>query len=148
MISDINTDARESASREIGTQFMAHDVSNEADWENVLNVITQAFGQLHIMVNNAGMEDSHSAEDSEHTSLESWNRIMAVNVGGIFLGCKYAIPAIRSSGDDPIINMSFIAALVATPFITVLWITVLWRQQSRCVTTYHVSYPTLCRKQL
>ena len=118
MISDINAEAGETVARELGALFIAHDVSDEAAWKTVLDETIQAYGELHILVNNAGMEDSGNAGDPENTTLASWERIMAVNAGGVFLGCKYAIPVIRSSGGGSIINMSSIAALVATPFIT------------------------------
>ena len=118
IISDINTDAGESVSKEIDARFITHDVSDEAGWKTVLDKTVQAFGNLHILVNNAGMEDSSKAEDPENTTLASWERIMTVNAGGVFLGCKYGIPVIRSSGGGSIVNMSSIAALVATPFIT------------------------------
>ncbi len=118
MISDINIEAGEAVARELNARFIPHDVSDEAGWKTVLDETVQAFGDLHILVNNAGMEDSGNAEDPENTTLASWERIMAVNAGGVFLGCKYAIPVIRSSGGGSIVNMSSIAALVATPFIT------------------------------
>jgi 3(or 17)beta-hydroxysteroid dehydrogenase len=118
MISDINVAAGERVARELGARFITQDVSDEAVWKTVLDETVQAYGELHILVNNAGIEDSGNAGDPENTTMASWQGIMAVNAGGVFLGCKHAIPVIRSSGGGSIVNMSSIAALVATPFIT------------------------------
>ncbi len=71
-----------------------------------------------MLVNNAGIGENSAANDPESTALDDFSRIYSVNAGGVFLGCKHAIPAMRESGGGSIINMSSIAALVATPFLT------------------------------
>jgi NAD(P)-dependent dehydrogenase (short-subunit alcohol dehydrogenase family) len=74
------------------------------------------FGALHVLFNNAGI--SHiDDDDAIHTEESVWDLTMAVNLKGVFLGCKYGIPALRRAGGGSIINMaSFVALLgAATP---------------------------------
>ncbi len=117
-ITDINEPAGEKTADEIGAKFLPHDVADEQAWRDVIRATTREFGGLGVLVNNAGIGESNAANDPEATSLEDFSRVFAVNAGGVFLGCKYAIPAMRESGGGSIINMSSVAALVATPFLT------------------------------
>jgi NAD(P)-dependent dehydrogenase (short-subunit alcohol dehydrogenase family) len=70
---------------------------------------------LHVLVNNAGIEGPFDAANPETTRLADWRRIHCVNVEGVFLGCRSAIPLMRKSGGGSIVNISSTAALVATP---------------------------------
>ena len=73
--------------------------------------VVARYGQIDVLYNNAGVmpEGDHSVLD---TSVEVWDRVMAVNVRGVFLGCKYAIPAMAAGGGGSIINIaSFVAIL-------------------------------------
>jgi NAD(P)-dependent dehydrogenase (short-subunit alcohol dehydrogenase family) len=72
----------------------------------------QAYGKLNVLVNNAGILFRSKIEE---TSEEDWDRIMAVNVKGVFLGTKCAIPAMRQAGGGSIINISSTAGLVGSP---------------------------------
>ena len=74
------------------------------------------FGQLNILFNNAGIMHSDDA-DAESTSEDVWELTMRINLKGVFLGCKYGIPALRRAGGGSIINTaSFVALLgAATP---------------------------------
>ncbi len=100
-----------------GKAVYAHaDVSKAADCENMVKVAEQTFGKLNIMFNNAGI--SHADDDNAMTTEESvWDLTMAINVKGVFLGCKYGIPALLRAGGGSIINTaSFVAILgAATP---------------------------------
>jgi len=90
------------------------DVSKEADAKRMIDETIAAFGRVDVLYNNAGImpEADHSVID---TSVEDWDRVMAVNVRGVFLGCKYAISAMKETGGGSIVNMSSVAALGALP---------------------------------
>ena len=88
------------------------DVTQEADWESAVETAVSRYGKLDILVNNAGITIRKNVED---TTEEDWDRIMAINAKGVFLGTKQAIPAMRQSGGGSIVNISSIAGLVATP---------------------------------
>jgi len=94
------------------------DVSSDEDSNRMVAVAQDTYGALHVMFNNAGIMHSDDG-DSQHTSEEVWDLTMNVNAKGVFLGCKYGIPAIHSSGGGSIINTaSFVAHLgAATPQI-------------------------------
>uniref|UniRef100_A0AAV1VLL8 Short-chain dehydrogenase n=1 Tax=Peronospora matthiolae TaxID=2874970 RepID=A0AAV1VLL8_9STRA len=92
------------------------DVSSARDVETMVNVAEKEFGALHVLFNNAGI--MHSADDDAVSTQEDvWDLTMNVNVKGVFLGCKYGIPAIRRAGGGSIINTaSFVGLLgAATP---------------------------------
>ena len=86
-------------------EFLNHDVSSEEDWIRVIASTRTIFGRLDILVNNAGVGRTG---DVEHTSLDEWQNLLAINLDGVFLGIKHAIPAMRESGGGSIINMSSI----------------------------------------
>ncbi len=96
--------------------YVHADVSKAADCEIMIKVAEQTFGKLNILFNNAGI--SHKDDDNAITTEESiWDLTMAINVKGVFLGCKYGIPALLRVGGGSIINTaSFVAILgAATP---------------------------------
>jgi cyclopentanol dehydrogenase len=88
------------------------DVTREADWRAAVTTAVQTYGRLSVLVNNAGILFRAKIED---TSEADWDRIMAVNVKGVFLGTKAAIPAMRKAGGGSIINISSTAGLVGSP---------------------------------
>lgn len=96
--------------------FVHADVSRAADCEAMIYASEQTFGQLNVLFNNAGI--SHAKDDDAlNTSEEVWDLTFSINVKGVFLGCKYGIPALRRAGGGSIINTaSFVALLgAATP---------------------------------
>lgn len=92
------------------------DVSIDADVEAMVRSAEDTFGALHIMFNNAGIMHENDG-DSQDTPEAIWDLTMNVNAKGVFLGCKYGIPAIRRAGGGSVINTaSFVAKLgAATP---------------------------------
>ncbi|MEN8239514.1 MAG: glucose 1-dehydrogenase [Actinomycetota bacterium] len=92
------------------------DVSSGGDAEAMVQAAEDVFGGLHVLFNNAGIMHSDDG-DSQDTSEAIWDLTMNVNAKGVFLGCKYGIPAIRRSGGGSVINTaSFVAKLgAATP---------------------------------
>ena len=87
-------------------------VTSESDWRAAVTTAVQQYGQLTILVNNAGILIRKGIEE---TTEDDWDRIMGVNVKGVFLGTKHAIPAMRQAGGGSIINISSIAGLVGNP---------------------------------
>jgi NAD(P)-dependent dehydrogenase (short-subunit alcohol dehydrogenase family) len=92
------------------------DVSSDSDSKAMVDAAEEAYGELHVMFNNAGIMHSDDG-DSQSTSEATWDLTMDVNAKGVFLGCKHGIPAIQKSGGGSIINTaSFVARLgAATP---------------------------------
>jgi cyclopentanol dehydrogenase len=88
------------------------DVTKEDDWQAAVALAEGRHGRLDILVNNAGILIRKNIEE---TTEEDWDRTMAVNVKGVFLGTKTAIPAMRRAGGGSIINISSVAGLVGSP---------------------------------
>jgi NAD(P)-dependent dehydrogenase (short-subunit alcohol dehydrogenase family) len=88
----------------------SHDVSSEADWQRVVAKAVELYGRLDILVNNAGVY--LPMETTEATSLERWNRILAINLNSAFLGAKMALPHLKNAGKGAIVNISSIAGMV------------------------------------
>jgi NAD(P)-dependent dehydrogenase (short-subunit alcohol dehydrogenase family) len=87
------------------------DVTNEASWRDAVATAERVYGKLNILVNNAGILNRKSVEETTEDDLDL---ILAVNVKGVFLGTKHAIPAMRRAGNGSIINISSIAGLVGS----------------------------------
>jgi len=102
---------------EIGGIARAQDVTSEADWSAVMDWLTSDAGGLDILVNNAGL---FLMKPLVETTLEEWRRLHAVNVEGVFLGTRAAIPLLTAraskwSGGTAIVNLSSMAGLVGAP---------------------------------
>ena len=85
--------------------FVRHDVTSTTDWERAVAIATDTYGGLDILVNNAGMGDLAAIED---TSLEDYQRTVAIDQTGVFLGMKTAAEALKASGRGSVINISSI----------------------------------------
>jgi NAD(P)-dependent dehydrogenase (short-subunit alcohol dehydrogenase family) len=111
--SEASGEAAVAAVRAAGGQatFVKADVSNEADARGMVQHAVATYGRLDALYNNAGImpEADHSVID---TDTDTWDKVMAVNVRGVFLGCKYAIPQMLEQGSGSIISTaSFVAIL-------------------------------------
>jgi NAD(P)-dependent dehydrogenase (short-subunit alcohol dehydrogenase family) len=87
-------------------EFMKLDVTNEADWKAVVDATVQKYGKLDIMVNNAGISGSAV---TDMLDTDAWDKLMAVNSRGVFLGTKYAVLAMKQAGGGSIVNLSSIS---------------------------------------
>jgi len=105
VLTDIQIDAVNAVAASIGKQAipLQHDVTNEHSWQQVMEQTMAHFGQLDVLVNNAGIL---LVGDVVHTSFDEWKRVQAVNSDGVFLGCKFAIPLMEKTGGGSIINIS------------------------------------------
>ena len=97
-----------------GARFEEQDTAKEADWRRIIDDIMAREGRLNGLVNNAGIAGPFPSS-FEGESLDQWRRILSINVEGVFLGCKYGVPALRASGGGSIVNMSSLAAFLGTP---------------------------------
>ncbi|WP_137885786.1 glucose 1-dehydrogenase [Pseudomonas sp. 2FE] len=114
VLTDLNEEAGRQVAAEIGANalFIRHDIASEADWQNVIKLTLERFGRLDVLINNAAILALGSIED---TSLELWQKVQKINGDGYFLGCKYAVQAMKESGGGSIVNMSSVAALGGMP---------------------------------
>ena len=114
VLSDV-LDGAETASA-IGGAYVKHDVTSDPDWANAIRFVTETYGGLDILVNNAGV---FWVRPIAMTTLEAFRHMQQVNVEGVFLGLKHAIPAIaeraqRWEGGGAIVNISSVAGLVGS----------------------------------
>jgi len=86
-------------------RFVHHDVVSEADWEAACAAAADAFGGLDVLVNNAGMGDLAAIED---TTLADWDRTVAIDQTGVFLGMRTAAPLLKASEHGSVVNISSI----------------------------------------
>ena len=111
IISDINEETLEETAKELSCDHIVLDVTNKDQWQMVLTKIKDDIGSLNILVNNAGMG---GGGDVESTDIELWDLVHKVNLVSVFLGCKYALPLMRDSGNGSIINISSMSGIVAS----------------------------------
>src|ERR671936_1279306 len=88
------------------------DVTREDDWRAAVALAEHTYGRLDVLVNNAGIVIRKSIEETTEDDLD---RILAVNLKGVFLGTKHAIPAMRRAGGGSIINISSGAGIAPAP---------------------------------
>lgn len=115
VIADIQTAAADAAVERLRLEQLSAsavqlDVSSEAAWRAAVEHVEQEQGRLDVLVNNAGLGEGGTLES---TTLNAFNRVMAVNVSGVFLGCKYAIPLMERSGGGSVVNVSSIFGIVS-----------------------------------
>jgi len=94
--------------------FVQLDVTDEAAWRRAVETAVARFGTLDILVNNAGISGSAGAD---LMSSEAWDKVMDINAKGVFLGLKYAIPAMQKAGGGSIVNISSISGFVGQDYI-------------------------------
>lgn len=92
--------------------FYKHNVALEYDWKKVVDKIKTKYGRLDIAVNNAGVGISESVEQA---TLESWRKVLSINLDGVFLGTQHAIELMKPQKSGSIINLSSIEGLVGDP---------------------------------
>ena len=103
----------EALARDAGldVRFVVADVAREADCRAMVDFAETTFGKLDVLYNNAGIfpEQDHSVVDTDEAV---WDRVLAVNVKGVYLSCKYGIPALLRAGGGSVVNIASFVALV------------------------------------
>jgi NAD(P)-dependent dehydrogenase (short-subunit alcohol dehydrogenase family) len=117
-VTDILEDEGRSAAeaiRALGREgaFFRLDVSDETEVREVFAEIRRAFGKIDVLVNNAGI--SGASRPTHEILEEEWDRVMAVNVKGVFFCTKHVIPSMREAGGGSIINLSSIYGIIGAP---------------------------------
>lgn len=118
IVTDIDETTGRATADAIGAAFHKLDVASEADWSTVADAVPQ----LDALVNNAGVtgfegasDGAPPAHDPENAELADWRAVHAVNLDGTFLGCRYAIRAMREKRAGSIINISSRSGMVGIP---------------------------------
>jgi 3alpha(or 20beta)-hydroxysteroid dehydrogenase len=111
VIADIQDAAGEALAKELGDAavYTHLDVTQEAQWQALAAEVQRRLGHLDVLVNNAGTVNMAPLED---TTLEQWQRVIAVNQTGVFLGMKHALKPMAASGGGSILNVSSIDGLI------------------------------------
>jgi NAD(P)-dependent dehydrogenase (short-subunit alcohol dehydrogenase family) len=123
VVSDVTDESGEATAGEIeasgGRAAYVHaDVSRAADCEAMVAAAVERFGALHVLYNNAGVFPANDGSVTD-TDEDTWDLVMRINLKGVFLGCRYGIPAMIESGGGSIVNVASFVALMgaATPQI-------------------------------
>ena len=94
--------------------FVRLDVTSESDWERAIDATVRRFGKLDVLVNNAGVAVFVEPDDA---TVADWDRLMAINAKGVFLGTRAAIPEMRKAGGGSIVNISSTSGMIGQGYI-------------------------------
>ena len=114
VVTDIDVQSAARLAKELGATALELDVASEADWK----ALSEVYPEVDVVVNNAGVTgfETHArAQDPENAALADWQAVHRVNTDGTFLGCRYAIKAMRNKKAGSIINISSRSGLVGIP---------------------------------
>lgn len=117
LVTDVDEDAAQQVAGDIEqagakAAAMKHDVASPEAAEDVVRRARERFGALHLAVNNAGI--GGELNPVADYGIEAWNRVIGINLNGVFYGMKYQIPAIADAGGGAIVNMASILGSVGT----------------------------------
>ena len=123
ILSDINDELGQKVTDKIGanSKYIHLDVSRESDWQSASILIENEYGQLDIVVNNAGITgflETQGPHDPENLDLDSWHKVHETNLDGVALGCKYGIQLMKKSNHASIVNISSRSGIIGIPAAT------------------------------
>jgi 3(or 17)beta-hydroxysteroid dehydrogenase len=119
VVADIATDRGKAVADKLGSagHFVKLDVTSEDNWQAAIQATIDKFGAIHVLLNSAGIGLSKTVED---ITLEEWRRVHAIDLDGVFLGCKHGVKEIKKHTSKPagrlggsIINISSISGIIA-----------------------------------
>jgi NAD(P)-dependent dehydrogenase (short-subunit alcohol dehydrogenase family) len=119
VVTDINKPGGLETVQQIGgnARFEEHDTAKEDDWKRIIDALMAREGRLNGLVNNAGIAGPFPSTFETET-VEQWQRMLSINVQGVFLGCKHGVPAMKQSGGGSIVITSSLAAFLGTPALS------------------------------
>ena len=109
VITDVLDDEGAAVAKELGITYLHHDVTDEKQWNSVITETEKHHGPIAILINNAGVVGFTPVAD---TDLDEWNRVLAINLTGPFLGIKTITPSMRKVGGGVIVNISSTAGMI------------------------------------
>lgn len=115
VFTDVQREKGETVAKDAGAWFLPQDVSQQADWIRVMAALEERYGRLDVVMNNAGIV---AQQDIEQLDLETWHRILGVNLTGVMLGCQHGIAQMRKNPEGPggsIINVASTSAFAGLP---------------------------------
>jgi NAD(P)-dependent dehydrogenase (short-subunit alcohol dehydrogenase family) len=115
VFTDVDAERGRSVEAELASEravFVQHDVTSEEDWREVVRVAVQRFGGIDVLFNNAGVYRIAALAD---TTVGEWERVLAVNATGTFLGLKHVLPEMAGRGRGSVVNASSVAGTVGAP---------------------------------
>jgi 3alpha(or 20beta)-hydroxysteroid dehydrogenase len=115
VITDVLEAEGKALAEELGDHviFTNHNVTSEEDWKEVVKIAEDNFGEVTVLVNNAGIVGIYA--DSAELTFEDYRKVMSVNADGTFLGMKYVIPSMLKAGVGSIVNISSVSGLQVAP---------------------------------
>ncbi len=116
VITDVNEEDGQKVLEEIKKEtqdalFLKHDVTKEEDWKSVVSEVADKFNRIDVLFNNAGI---YIIKPITETDVETWDKLMDINVKGVFLGMKHVLPEMEKNNSGSIINASSLAGLMGT----------------------------------
>jgi NAD(P)-dependent dehydrogenase (short-subunit alcohol dehydrogenase family) len=120
VVVDVDPVAGQQVVSEIGESggdavFVGADLTREAEVKRAVGEGVERFGGLHILFNNAGTSGAGKDREIEVLAEEDWDRVMAINLKGVYLCSKHAVPEIKRSGGGAIVNTASMAGIIALP---------------------------------
>ncbi len=115
LLADVDSDAGQRVAEECGARFVRLDVSSESDWGALETLISRDYGRLDILLNNAGIVAQKSILDID---LDTWNRLLSINLTGVMLGCRSAVKLMRNNAGGSggsIVNTASTTSYLAIP---------------------------------
>jgi NAD(P)-dependent dehydrogenase (short-subunit alcohol dehydrogenase family) len=115
ILADIEADAGQALAGECGAEFFSLDVASEAGWSSLAEKVRGEYGRLDVLLNNAGIVSNQSIVDAD---VETWNRLLAINLTGVMLGCRTAIGIMRDNpggSSGSIVNTASSTSYLAIP---------------------------------
>jgi 3(or 17)beta-hydroxysteroid dehydrogenase len=115
VICDLADDQGPALAGELGGDYQHLDVTREDSWAAAVKAVDARHGRIDVLVNGAGIEGDFVNGSPETTSLETWHKVLRVNLDGTFLGCKHVLPVMKRAGRGAIVNISSMASFLGTP---------------------------------